>query len=175
MRYDEDRDQLFWDIPWGRLKRILVVALALLPVVLFALKSLGWFDYASVVAVVNHVHLQMWTSSPCPHLGEKVHLRARVSNDGDTKETFDLEGEPVLDMWVSQADTRIAWSDGKPLTAELTHLELRPGESKTIEMYWTPTMAGFGGATAVLRFGNRPGWNAWTGVPAGGCSGFLGP
>jgi len=30
------------------------------------------------------------------------------------------------------------WSDGKPLTRELTHLELKPGELKTIEMTLTP-------------------------------------
>jgi hypothetical protein len=61
----------------------------------------------------------------------------------------------------------LRWSDGKPLTADLTHLQLKPGESKTIEMSWFPDERFKDGIMSIngfLRFGDNASDCGTTGV-----------
>ncbi len=81
--------------------------------------------------------VELWVSNECPSPGETVTLRATVTNKGAGPLTLELKDQPVLDIVVGNPDhSKLRWSSGKPLTLDLTRLELKPGESKTIEMQW---------------------------------------
>lgn len=52
---------------------------------------------------------------------------------------IELKDRPVFDVrigftWPKQQSISKQWSDNKPLTSEITKIELKPGESKTIEV-----------------------------------------
>ncbi len=82
--------------------------------------------------------VETWASSDCVQPGEKIKLRSTVTNLGSGTLQVELTGQPVLDIWLSSGTTVLArWSDGRPLGPDLERLELKPGESKIIEMDWT--------------------------------------
>lgn len=86
-------------------------------------------------------------STNCAKPGETVILRASVVNK--TSQTFivDLQDRPVFDLCIeAYGGYKKCWSDGKPLTTALTHVELKPGESRTIEMKWVAEPYGEFGA-----------------------------
>lgn len=80
---------------------------------------------------------EIWAGSDCVQPGDNVQFRATVTNKSATTQVIESKDKPVLDIWIGSDVAVIAhWSDGKPLTPDLTRLELKPGESKTIEMNW---------------------------------------
>ncbi|MBI4786654.1 MAG: hypothetical protein HY782_06370 [Chloroflexi bacterium] len=98
---------------------------------------------------VDFITVEMWASSDCVQPGETVVLRATATNKGSRVEVIELRDRPVLDIVVGDRDRVFRrWSDSKPLTTDLTRLELGPGESKTIEMGWVPDPS-IQGAVAV--------------------------
>ncbi len=85
--------------------------------------------------------VRIWASTDCPSDNQTITVRARVTNDGPQTEVAQSDDEPVLDILVTPLGTgneevpgTIRWSDGKSLTPDLTRLELKPGESKSIEL-----------------------------------------
>ncbi len=81
--------------------------------------------------------VELWTSDECPTPGEAVTLRATATNKGPDTLIVELKDQPVFDLIIGNPDTsRLRWSAGKTLTSNLTRLELKPGESKSIQMQW---------------------------------------
>ena len=106
---------------------------------------------------------EMWGSKDCVVAGETVHLRATATNRGTEPFAVDLHDQPVLDIWVSglvegKGAILQRWSEGKPLTPDVTGLALNPGQSKTLEMDWIPAAAVSGPAHAVARYIRRHSW-----------------
>ncbi len=78
----------------------------------------------------------------CIQRGDTIHLNASVTNSGSLARVIDLRDHPVLDMPVVDNGVASHWSDGKPLTRELTHLELAPGQTKAIDWEWNKRPTG---------------------------------
>lgn len=93
----------------------------------------------------GNVFVELWASRSCADYGETVTLRATATNRDSRPLVVELKDQPVLDIIVGYPD-QVRWSTGKPLTSDQTRLELKPGESKTIELQWVAT--GPSGATA---------------------------
>ncbi len=94
--------------------------------------------------------VEIWASSDCTRPGDKITIRATVTNKGSRTQVIELQDQPVLDIWVGSATSVLArWSDGKALTPELTRLELKPNESRMIEMDWVVAQPASG---TVLSF-----------------------
>ncbi len=110
-------------------------------------------------AVVDNLALDLWASDRCPNYGEPVTIRATVTNHGSNVYTVELKDQPVLDIYLSYrttGETLIRWSDGKTLTPDLIRMELKPGESKSIEMRRvTPSGIGFAGVSAGFYYDER--------------------
>ncbi|MBI4786324.1 MAG: hypothetical protein HY782_04680 [Chloroflexi bacterium] len=117
-----------WNIPISLL--ILVMSLLGCSRPSQPISSTGGIDYTTV---------EMWASSDCVQPGEHVQLRATVTNKGSQTQVVDLKDQPVLDIVFGNPGNPFRrWSNGRPLAPELTQLELKPGEFKTIEMDWVP-------------------------------------
>ncbi len=87
----------------------------------------------------GYFHIETWASTDCAKPGETVTVRATVINDDTRTQIVQLEDRPVFDMEVRVIDKEIKtyrWSQDKPLSSDLTLLDLGPGQSKTIEMQW---------------------------------------
>ena len=80
--------------------------------------------------------VEIWASDACPKQGDTVTLRATATNVDPETQVVELKDQPVLDIVVGNLTDGQRWSAGKPLTPDLTRLELKPGESKSIEMSW---------------------------------------
>ena len=111
----------------------------------------------------DHITIETWGSSDCVAAGETVHLRATATNRGTEPFAVDLHDQPVLDLWVSgrvegKPTILQRWSDGKPLTPDITGLALQPGQSKTIEMDWIPAASVYGPARAWAHYVPRLPW-----------------
>jgi len=112
-------------------------------------------------AVVDNLVLELQVSDRCPNYGETVTIRATVTNRDSRPFIVELKDRPLLDISIgysysTPSETLIRWSDGKPLTSELTRLELEPGESKSVEMAWVvPTGIGFAGVSATVYYDDR--------------------
>ncbi len=116
--------------------------------------------------------LSIWASNQCPDSDEVVTLRAIVANQGSKSLLVESKNQPVFDIIVGNPDTsQTRWSSGKPLTSELTRLELKSGQSKTIEMTWRTTDQG--GISAILV--DRPIRPLSIGLNIGNCPGMFGP
>ncbi len=91
-------------------------------------------------AVNSGITAYVWANTGYALPGETVKFRAMVRNNTDRNgrprtHVVELKDQPVFDLWVEYQGKVVArWSDGKPLTRDLTYIELKPGESKTIEM-----------------------------------------
>ena len=83
-------------------------------------------------AVGGNIGVDLWANSNCVKPGDIIKLRATATNLGNSVWTVTLKDEPVFDILIGSS----RWSDGKPLTIDVTHVELKPRESKTIEMDW---------------------------------------
>ncbi len=82
--------------------------------------------------------VDLWANSSCPKAGTTLVARAIVRNTGKSTWIVEMKDRPVFDVFidfsVQGGGIRKRWSDGKPLTSDLTRIELGPGESKTIEL-----------------------------------------
>ncbi|MBI4675495.1 MAG: hypothetical protein HY741_27950 [Chloroflexi bacterium] len=109
----------------------------------------------------------IWASKQCVSRGETVHLRATVTNMRSSSQVIQLDGLPVFDIRIVNGNQITRWSDGKPLTDELTDLVLEPGASKVIEMDWIANSETTRGAiaAAVLTYDPRPGHQVAPGIP----------
>lgn len=60
-------------------------------------------------------------------------------------EIIELKSKPVMDIRVHYAGDEFArWSLQQPTNQNLNRLELKPGESRTIEMTWVPDNRAYG-------------------------------
>jgi hypothetical protein len=78
-------------------------------------------------------------------VGQPLQIRLTAHNEGKEMAVFQTTSKPVLDISIGatrpaedKALPGLHWADGKELTLDLTRLELKPGESKAIELTWTP-------------------------------------
>lgn len=131
----------------------------------------------NTISLNTVLDVEISASNGCVKSGETVKLRATVTNRGDKTQVIDLKDKPVLDILADfTQQTRhgeVRWSDGKPLTSDLIHLELAPGASKTIEMDWIPDRDAYTRVGAEFNYdnrGNRLG-SAVT-IYVGACPGF---
>lgn len=87
--------------------------------------------------------VQIWSSKRCADPGDILTVRATVTNtNSQTMRTVKLENQPVLDMVITNGTKTARWSDGQVPTPDWNYLELRPNESKTIEMTWLAEIGG---------------------------------
>lgn len=130
----------------------------------------------------GNIIVEVWSSAQCATVQQVVTLKATVRNQGDVPFEVEVPGQSVLDLEIRYpempSNQTIRWSDGKDITAGLTHLELGPGESKSIELQFTaPSTSGFGVSAKVydsVRSLEDP-ITAFMIIPVGGCPGFIGP
>ncbi|MGB8646787.1 MAG: hypothetical protein WCF84_16220 [Anaerolineae bacterium] len=120
----------------------------------------------------------IYVNTSCINRGDILHLNARLTNLGPDTNAFQLKDKPVLDAGVVLGDVRASWSDGKALTPDLTRLELKSGESKTIDMDWIVTgtaRAGYAGAS--FTYEDAPNSSVGANVPffVAPCPGPIGP
>lgn len=80
--------------------------------------------------------VEVWASQACASYGDNITVRATVTNVSAETRTIKLERQVVFDLIVADQDGEHRWSEGKPLTSELSQLELKPRQSKTIGMQW---------------------------------------
>ncbi len=103
----------------------------------------------------GYLAIDTWASGTCVKSGDTIKLRSTVTNEGKQTEVIQLTDHPVLDIMIrdrsrnglSADDKIIHWSDGKTITPDVRRLELKPGESKTLEMDWVvqrPVVALYG-------------------------------
>ncbi len=92
-------------------------------------------------------------STNCANRGDAVTLRASVANQGSKEFNVDTRDRPILNLCIGNyPGYSKCWADGKALTPELTKLQLKPGESKTIEMKWVAEPAGSYGVGVIFVF-----------------------
>ena len=97
--------------------------------------------------------VDLWASSDCVQVNELVKLRTTVTNHSTKAQVFETKDQPVLDIVFGNPDSPFQrWSNGKALTSDMTHLELKPGESKSVEMDWVPDGSRRGGVHVWARF-----------------------
>lgn len=142
--------------------------------------SYGPISDTGVISVADgNLLVEMSASNYCLWRGDTVHLRARVKNESPGQRTFELHDKPVLDIVVAFGDYITRWSDGKELSPDLTRLELKPREAKTIEMDWAATVtASSGYADAIFIYNDRSGQYQSASVPlyiVPACPGPFGP
>lgn len=111
---------------------------------------------SSTMSLDTILDVEIWASRGCVQPGDTVHLRATVRNRGAKKQVIDLKDKPVLDMVFGNPDTGRRWSEDRPLTPDLTRLELQPGESKSIAMDWVTSQRTYGPNHVTALFV----WNA---------------
>jgi len=114
----------------------LIFTLAILSVTLLGCFSKP-ISNSSTGSLEQPLVVEIWASSNCVHPGDNIKLRATVTNKGNGAQVIDLMDRPVLDIIIRNQGPIARWSDGKPLTPDLTRLDLKAGESKAIELEWT--------------------------------------
>lgn len=83
----------------------------------------------------------VWASVKCVQPGDTLIARATVVNNDSITQVVELTDRPVFDLLMGYrtsegGSTILRWSDGKALTPDLTRMELKPGESKSLELRW---------------------------------------
>ncbi len=117
--------------------------IAFLTLIVFLTGCLGFPWAQSGSNTTDNVRLSLWVSHHSVRVGQPLQIRFTARNLGNETAIFETQTESVMDINIGVRPLGgggfyVRWSDGKPLTRELTRLELKPGESKTIEMTWTP-------------------------------------
>jgi hypothetical protein len=97
---------------------------------------LGMYAPQSNATGLGDLTLGLWASHQSLNVNQPITIRFTVRNDGKQTVVYDRKDKPVMDILAGNPP--VQWSDGKPLTSEITRLELKPGESKVIEMTWKP-------------------------------------
>jgi len=93
-------------------------------------------------ALYNHLVLRVESNRTRAEIGKPIHVRFSITNGG-TQYTYVVESTdtPVMDITIrsrSSGSVNLTWSSQNP--DKVAHrLEWKPGESKVIEMVWTPT------------------------------------
>ncbi len=117
------------------------------------------FDNASYM-------IEIWASTYCAMQGDTLHVRGTLTSNSSETRVFQVKSKPIFDIGVAFGDLRVNWSDGRVLTPDLTRLELKPAESKTLEMDWVVTGTVLtGGAGAGFTFGLQPDDHVGVSVP----------
>jgi len=87
--------------------------------------------------------LEVWVDRHWVNVGGTVNIRFTVENHGEETQVFELKDQSVMDISVriparvqGENDIVTYWSDTGSITPEQKHLELGPGESKSITMEW---------------------------------------
>ncbi len=83
---------------------------------------------------IEYMTIEIWASTDLAQIGQTVKFRATLTNTGTATHLVDLGDRPVLDIVVRAGNKITRWSDGKQLIPEMTRLDLKPSESKSIEM-----------------------------------------
>lgn len=129
--------------------------------------SVGCAGPVSGIGNIDLLQIEVSASSSCVKHGEIVNISATATNGDSKTRTIQLHDKPMLDIQMrysvlngeTSRQVEQVWSDGRPLTPELTQIELKPGESKTIEMDWIaqPPSSSRGAVdvTGLLRYGER--------------------
>ncbi|MBI4786326.1 MAG: hypothetical protein HY782_04690 [Chloroflexi bacterium] len=133
------------------MRQPMLLAFPLIGLILFGCRPA---QPVAVKGVVDDIRVELRASADCVQPGERVRLEAVVINESSTTVVVETRDQPVLDIWVggTAATPRFRWSDGKFLTSDITRLELRPGESKTIDMNWIPDSSIQGPVLVQARF-----------------------
>jgi hypothetical protein len=88
---------------------------------------------------VGDLSITIWTSHHSVQVGQPLQIRFTARNRGHQTVIYQTQNRAIMDIIVAGFQVGgLAWSDGKPLTPELTRLELQPGQEKTLEMTWVP-------------------------------------
>lgn len=112
----------------------------LLLVQLFLTACVGWPSPQSNATGLGDLTLGLWASHQSLNVNQPITIRFTVKNDGKQTIVYDRKDKPVVDILVGHRDNpAMRWSSEKPLTSELTRLELKPGESRILEMIWAPS------------------------------------
>ncbi len=115
----------------------IIFTLALLTILLVSCRIPQPISSASVASIQEPLVVEIWANSDLAQVGQTIEFRATVTNNGARTQVIEIQDRPVFDISVGTGppERRLVtrWSDGKLLTSELTRLELRGGESKTIE------------------------------------------
>lgn len=94
----------------------------------------------SDAAVYNDLVLRLHADQSRAQVGKPIHMQFSVTNEGTQPYTLESKQIPVMDIDVEEAGTQqvyLRWSAQHP--DEVAHrLEWKPGESKVIELVWTP-------------------------------------
>lgn len=122
--------------------------------------------------------VEVWVNKKCFVAGEQMVFRATATNQSSYEYVTNLDNEPALNLIVGIGESKFQWSAGKSMTSDLTHLRLKPGESKTIEMRMTaPDIHAFGWVYAPFKFrpDDSPGGHPNIPIQVGQClPGFIG-
>ena len=106
----------------------------------FALTQTGCDAGLRHTASYNYLLLELNSSRSQVKVGERVQVRFTIRNTGQQSTMVESTDTPVMDIVVSSVGSGnvfLAWSVQNP--DKVAHyLEWRPGESKTIEIVWTP-------------------------------------
>lgn len=134
----------------------------------------------SVASLEQPLVAEIWASSDCAKSGDRINLRATVMNKGTGVQVIELSDQSILDIWVSDSAVVLRrWSDEKPLTPDLTRFELKPNESKIIEMDWTVRQPASGTVLSVQAYfiysTRVPPLRPTVLVSVGNCPGPFGP
>ncbi len=131
------------------------------------------------------IAIELWASAKCVEPGDMLIVRATVTNQDSRTHLVEVKDQSILDLSIGYrtetGSTIIKWSDAKPLTPDLTRLELKPGESRTIELRWVviePAPSAIGVSARFiddLRFSDHPLSPFMMIYGPGGCPGPFGP
>jgi hypothetical protein len=130
---------------------------------------------ASSSSIIEGIEVEVWASSDCVQPGETVKLRTTATNRGSRTFKVEFADKPVLDLVVKTSGKLTRWSNRKPFTPEMTGLELKPGESKTIEMNWQVQSTDSLLVNADFAYDSRAGVAPSLLVQVQHCVGPLGP
>ncbi|HEX9077153.1 MAG TPA: hypothetical protein VF932_15310 [Anaerolineae bacterium] len=139
-------------------------------ILMLTLSGCSWYGPVSAKTSIGFGNaaymIEIWASTNCVKVGDTLHVRGSLTNDSSGTRVFQVKDEPVFDIGVGFGAVRPSWSDGKALTTALTRLELKPFESRTLELDWVATGTVLtGSAGAGFIFGDRPDEQVGVNVP----------
>jgi len=92
------------------------------------------------VSGIDSLVLEVWSSRSRAQVGQLIQIKFTITNRGRNHIVLESPDTPVMDIVVSpygSDEIFLKWSDQNP--DQVAHrLEWKPGESKTIELVWTP-------------------------------------
>lgn len=126
-------------------------------------------------STIQGIEVEVWANKDCAEPGEMLTLRATATNRSSVTRTMQLNDAPVLALSV-QTDSNITrWSESNPLAPDLTHMDLKPGEAKAIQMNWKVACCAAIRVSAEFAYNENFGVSPSTVVFVQKCAGPLGP